>query len=144
MSQASKRVYENLLINVGSGGLPTGGFHASIKQPTRQIFVDQDFSNPAIWLDLSFGTGSLLTDPILHVEPATGTESCFTGRFIYVSPLAEKEENLADRDHEVREQDQPSLADQLAARGFSPYGEETQKRSRAGKIRSTSPGEDSA
>lgn len=37
-----------------------------------------------------------------------------------------------------------SLADQLAARGFTPYDEETQKRSRAVSTRSTSPGEDSA
>ena len=42
----------------------------------------------------------------------------------------------------VRDRDQFSLADRLAARGFSPYGEETRKRSRAGKISSTSPGED--
>ena len=43
----------------------------------------------------------------------------------------------------VHDRDQFSLADRLAARGFSPYDEETQKRSRAGKISSTSPGEDS-
>ena len=58
--------------------------------------------------------------------------------------LAHHFERIAAQHHAIHRPAEQSLAEQLAARGFEPYDEETRKRSRAGSIRSTSPGEDSA
>ena len=245
MTRTARRASENLLSSIGSGGLPASNFQAPAEKPNRQACIDRSFANSAIWLGLSFGTGSLLMVPIAHADPATSTESCLVERLMRVPhqtatgrrarwksqlekiksefsipmtrlaqflnverptvyqwfgaaeprqanlqrintlaeladawsdfqlgsirpyldrPVAGNGPSLDDllsapqldsdllassfasaaaSGRAVRDRDQFSLADRLAARGFSPYGEETQKRSRAGKISSTSPGEDS-
>lgn len=70
--------------------------------------------------------GDLLSAPRLDPD---AIEQAFTR-------IAEQEQHVAE--------EQISLTERLAARGFSPYDDETQKRTRAASIKSTSPGEDSA
>ena len=139
MTRTARRASENLLSSIGSGGLPASNFQAPAEKPNRQASIDRSFTNSAIWLGLSFGTGSLLMVSIAHADPATSTESGLVERLMRVP----HQTATGRRARWKSQQDQFSLADRLAARGFSPYGEETQKRSRAGKISSTFPGEDS-